>query len=236
VVQPLKAWMLEKLVPFLAYEDLQGVKPFLFYPLHFEPEVSLQVFGKPFQNQIEVVRNLALNVPVGMKVVVKEHPRSLGFRKKSYYQKLHDIPNVKLVDPFLPALQVVKESEAVAVVSGTIGFEAAVCKRPVIVLGTTPYELLPGTMVRRVRALDKVGEELSDLLETYRYDRSALERYVAALISESVPVDLYTVMFRKSGRYSPKREQTTDEEKREVDYKRLAAYFKKRVQSSKAAS
>lgn len=236
VVQPLRAWILDKSVSFLAYEEFEEVKPFLFYPLHFEPEVSLQVFGKPFQNQIEVVRNLALNVPVGMTVLVKEHPRSLGFRKKSYYQKLLDIPNVMLVDPFLPAVQVVRESEAVAVVSGTIGFEAAVCKKPVIVLGITPYELLPNTMVRRVRALDKIGEELRSLMETYRYERSALERYVEAVISESVPIDLYTVLFKKSGRYSQERDETTEEEKRAVDYKRLADYFKKRIHASKAIS
>lgn len=231
VIQPIRALAIEKTFPFLRYEELKKNKPFVFYPLHFEPEVSLQVFGRPYQNQIEVVRNLALGIPVGMLVIVKEHPRSLGFRKVSYYRKLLEIPNVKLVDPFLPAIEVVKEAKAVAVVSGTIGFEAAVCQKPVIVIGKAPYTLLPQTMVRRVNSFEKIGEEFRDLLEKYNFERSALERYVGTIISESVPVDLYTILFGKGGRFSQERNESTTEQKSEVDYKRLADYFIKRIQA-----
>jgi hypothetical protein len=229
IVQPVRAFTVQKRFRFLKREELDQTKPFLFYPLHFEPEVSLQVFGRPYQNQIEVVRNLALAVPVNMTVVVKEHPRSLGFRKLSYYRKLLEIPNVKLVDPFLPAIEVVKKSEAVAVVSGTIGFEAAVCKKPVIVLGTTAYTLLPETMVRRVHSIRKIGDQLRDLFEKYTYDRLALERYVGVIIEESVPVDLYTVLFDKRGRFSQSRQNTTIKQKKRIDYQALANYFQKRI-------
>ncbi len=40
---------------------------YAFSPLHKEPEVSLLVFGRPYLNLIEVVRNLARSLPVGMK-------------------------------------------------------------------------------------------------------------------------------------------------------------------------
>ena len=224
VIQPIRALAAEKTLPFLRHEELKRKKPFLFYPLHFEPEVSLQVFGRPYQNQIEVVRNLALGVPVGMLLIVKEHPRSLGFRKISYYRKL-------LVDPFLPAIEVVKQSEAVAVVSGTIGFEAAVCQKPVMVIGKAPYTLLPKTMVRRINSIEKIGEEFRDLLEKYNFERSAIERYVSTIIAESVPVDLYTILLGKGGRFSQERHETTIQQKREVDYQRLADYFMKRIQA-----
>jgi hypothetical protein len=230
IIQPIRAMSAEKTLPFLRYEELKKNKPFLFYPLHFEPEVSLQVFGRAYQNQIEVVRNLALGVPASMLIIVKEHPRSLGFRKVSYYRKLLEIPNVRLVDPFLPAIEVVKQSEAVAVISGTIGFEAAVCKKPVIVMGKTPYTLLPESMVRQVISIERFGVEFRDLLENYKFERSAIERYVSTIIAESVPIDLYTTLFGKLGRFSQERHEATIEHKRKVDYNRLADYFIKRIQ------
>ena len=59
-------------------------KEYAFLPLHTEPEVSLLVYAKPFVNQIEVVRYVALNLPIGMKLVVKEHPWMIGKRKINF--------------------------------------------------------------------------------------------------------------------------------------------------------
>ena len=230
VIHPVKALALHKRIPFVPRERLVQESPFVFYPLHFEPEVSLQVFGRPYQNQIEVVRNIALSVPVGTKVLVKEHPRSLGFRKSAYYRKLLEIPNVRLVEPFLPAIEVVRNAQVVVVVSGTIGLEAAVCAKPVLVLGRVPYALLPEHMVRRVSAVGDLANELENLLEGYRYERSAVEKYICAVISGSVPLDLYTLFYGKKGRYAERERDVPAEAIKEKQYADLAAYFKSRLE------
>lgn len=229
IIHPIRTYRLGKNLPFLQVEDLEKQEPFLFYPLHFEPEVSLQIFGRPFQNQIETVRQLAMSVPVKMKVIVKEHPRSLGFRKASYYKKLLDIPNVKLVDPFLPAIEIVRRANIVAVVSGTIGLEAAVCRKPLIVLGTVPYQLLPDSMVRKVNDIERLGFYIKDLLENYTFERSALERYFCSVLSDSIPLDFYTVLLRKRGRYAPTEDKGTGEQKTQSDYELLASYLKNKI-------
>ena len=234
LVHPVRTFRLGKALPFLTLNQLEKQQPFLFYPLHFEPEVSLQVFGRPFQNQIETVRNLALGLPAGMRALVKEHPRSLGFRKKSYYRKLLDIPNVSLVDPFLPAVEVVKRASIVAVVSGSIGFEAAVCGKPVIVLGNVPYQILPDSMIRKVTEPDRLGFHISDLLEHYHYDRDVIERFVCAVMEESIPVDLYTVLLGKTGRYSLGEAKGSAVKKQKADYKCLSDYIVGKVERLRA--
>ena len=232
VAQPVRAFALQSALPFLDLERLEAEAPFVFYPLHFEPEVSLQVYGKPFQNQVELVRNLSLSVPVGTRIVVKEHPRSLGFRSRSYYRKLLDMPNVRLCDPFTPAIEIVKRAAAVAVVSGTIGFEAAVVGKPVMVFGTVPYEFLPDTMVKRALDPRDLGAELAGLMAGYEYDGAALERYVCAIISQSVPADLYTALYRKGRRFQAGREDLSLDERASADYERLARYLKERIAGS----
>jgi hypothetical protein len=232
IIQPARhawvAWRLKGLL--LDQAGLAEQVPFVFYPLHFEPEVSLQVFGRPFQNQIEVVRNLALNIPAGMQVLVKEHPRALGFRPLGYYRRLLEIPNVRLVDPRLATHQVVRQANLVAVISGSTGFEAAVLGKPVIIFGTPTYAGLSSDMVRAVGSLHELGAEIRALLSGYRRDEAELERFIAAHVAGSVPVDLYSTLLAKPNRHSEGREGLSIDVRARDDLDNLTAYATRRIQ------
>jgi len=213
----------------LSYEQLGKQERFVFFPLHFEPEVSMQVVGRPYQNQIELVRNIALNLPAGMKVIVKEHPRSKGFRGLSYYRKLLEIPNVSLVKTEVPTNLVVKKSSMVAVISGSTGLEAAIIGRPVITFGVPVYNVLPNNMVRHITDLNNLSWEIKDLFKHYKKDDEKLEKYICAVIKGSVPVDLYTVLLGKSDRFNASG-HIDDKGKREVEeYDALSSYFNLRI-------
>lgn len=214
----------------LNYKELDQHGPFVFYPLHFEPEVSIQVTGRPYQNQIELIRNIALNLPAGMKVLVKEHPRSKGFRSMSYYRKLLEMPNVRMVDISIPTNIVVKHASLVSVISGSTGLEAAIIGRPVLTFGLPPYNVLPSSMVRHVKDLNRLGWEIKDLLKSYLKDEKKLERYISAFIKGSAPVDLYTVLLSKSGRLKVRDNQVTEIDSETEEYKVLSNYFNKRIQ------
>ena len=237
-IQPLKAAytslrLRDKLI---SQGQLTDQPRFAFYPLHFEPEVSVQVLGRPFQNQIEVVRNLALSLPAGMKLLVKEHPRALGFRPLGYYRKLVEIPNVCLVDPRLATHQVICHAALVAVISGSTGFEAAVLGKPVIIFGLPTYGNLPLNMVRQITSLHQLGNEIRDLLAEFHTEEAVLERFVAGHIAGAVPVDLYSVLLAKRGRHSERREGVSYEEQRRQDYRALADYCASRINAEVARS
>ena len=40
-------------------------EPYLVYPMHFEPEVAIQFYGPSYLNQIELIRTIAMNIPIG---------------------------------------------------------------------------------------------------------------------------------------------------------------------------
>jgi hypothetical protein len=227
-IQPLKALIIEKKLrrneKYLEYHELSAIGEFIFFPLHFEPEVSLQVFGRHYQNQIELVRNIAMSAPVEIKVVVKEHPRSIGYRPFSYYRKLLEIPNVYLADPFIKANNIVQNCTLVSVIAGSIGLEAAILQKPVITFGEVPYNVLPKTMVRPIKDLSSIGGQIIDLKKNYKYCQKSLEKYIYSFVKGSVPLDFYTAFLSKKNRYSENADNLGDNQRIQGGYDRLVNY------------
>lgn len=131
--------------------DALPQRPFVFFPLHYEPEANLLVHGSYFENQLEVVRNLARSLPVGWDLVVKEHPQMRGRRDLGFYRRLRRVPNVRLVPAAVRSNVLIKHARMVAVISGTPGLEASLLGKPVIMFGDFPWDYAP--TVHRVRAL-----------------------------------------------------------------------------------
>ena len=57
-----------------------------------------------------------------------------------------------------------------------------------------------------------------------------MERYIAATATGSVPVDLYTVLLGKPGRMREGRDELSEEQRRQEDYRRLAEYCRSRIE------
>ena len=180
--------------------DEIGELPYVFYPMHSEPEVALSVYGREHPNQIETIRRIAQSIPLSWKLVVKEHPRSISFRTQSYYEKLVDIPNLVFADPDTRPFFWNKKSRAVVTVSGFAGFEAAMTGIPVVVLGDASFSLLPKTMLRTGKNMGDFAIELKSLLRDHVRSESHLLAYIMANMQVGVDVNLYSDLLAKSGR------------------------------------
>jgi hypothetical protein len=202
---------------YLQADELKRTR-YCFYPLHTEPEVSLLVYGRPFLNQVEIIRTLALSLPVDMVLVVKEHPWMVGKRTMDAYRKLLDIPRVRLVSPAMDARGLIAGAALVAVVTGSIALEAAILGKPVITFGECPYNALPETMVRRCKDLRHLPDLLHSMLEQYRNDEAALEAYLAAVYATSESVNLYSVLLEKKGVHQERTGDFAAEARKLADY------------------
>lgn len=181
---------------YVSNESLKKLR-YVFFPLHTEPEVSLLVYGRPYVNQIEVIRMLAMSLPVDTFLVVKEHPWMVGKRSMNAYKKILNIPRVLFADPKLEARTLIKESDMVAVITGSVALEAAMLGKPVMTFGDCPYNLLPDTMVKRCNDPRYLHNIVRNLLNNYKYDSVALENYVASVFETSVSANLYSVLLDK---------------------------------------
>lgn len=198
---------------------------YAFFPLHTEPEVTVSVYSKPYLNQIEAIRLLSHNLPIGMSLIVKEHPWSIGKRPLGYYEKILSIPNVRLALPSLTSRELVSHSKLVAVIAGSIGYEGLILRKPTIVLSHTPYNFLSSTMLHVCHDPFQLGREINRALYYHQHDEESLKTYIATTMDLSVPVDMYSCLLRRDNSISW--EGTTNTDKRSQHIIKLTNYLMK---------
>ncbi len=208
---------------FKSIDELKKVH-YAFFPLHLEPEISLLIYSRPYLNQIEVIRWFALSLPVGWKLVIKDHPKNPFYRKQGYFKKLFEIPNLLMVAPDTSTYELIHHSQAVLTISGFIGFEAVCQAKPVLAIGRTSFEFLPTSMYRRVKDPQKIAEELYDLMHNFKHDESALKLFIKSVIRSSIRFDWYTIgKSLRTGKYK-NIDKYSDKKGLTEKFDRLASY------------
>ena len=150
---------------FFKYDNLDDIGKYAYFPLSVQPELSTNLWAPIFTNLFELIRQIAISLPSGMPLVVKEHPLMLGRRSVKYYRKLQLLPNVKVINPHILTNDIInkKNCDLVTVVSGTSGFEASLLGKKVIQFSDTFYKVLPN--VKILTDLTKFTEEYKKLSE-----------------------------------------------------------------------
>ncbi|MCP8686261.1 capsular biosynthesis protein [Marinobacterium sedimentorum] len=144
--------------------------PYIYFPLHFQPERSTCPDGGWFVDQRLAIANLSAVLPAGWKIYVREHPASFiatshagrghMLRPKGFYDDLVALGNVELVGMGVDPFSLTDNAKAVATVTGTAGWESVVRGRPALVFGAPWYRDCPG-----VYHADVGAEELSRIIE-----------------------------------------------------------------------
>jgi hypothetical protein len=174
--------------------------PFVLFPLNSEPEIAISVYNRYRRNQIEVARDIAESLPMGMKLVVKEHPRSWGQRPVGYYRRLAQIPNLLIAPADVPVREFITRAAAVVVLSSFVGLEAVLAGKPVLTLGANLYDFLPRPLIWTVAAASELPAALAAALAASPADTAVLEDFFSAVHAGSVPANLYAGMLGKAGR------------------------------------
>lgn len=170
-------------------EALEGT-PFIYYPLHTEPEQSLGQISPEFFFQLTAIAALSRDLPAGFKLAVKDVPMGCGRRPDNFYDQILRLKNVVILNLSVPGPEVVRRAVGVATIAGTGGLEAALMGKPVISFGRhNPYNFLPHVMV--VKDLSDlpafVRKMVGDEVDTARA-RGDAERYIEAI--EAVSFDM----------------------------------------------
>ncbi len=142
-------------------------KPFLYFPLHQEPERSLLIAAPKFTNQIKTIKEIMKNIPDNYELYVKEHPTqgpSRNWREISFYQEIIDMPNVKLFHPYFDAKILFQNSDLVISVGGTSSFEAAFFAKPSIIFADLSYSKIP--TIKKLNSYDELKSGIIDSLKS----------------------------------------------------------------------
>jgi Capsule polysaccharide biosynthesis protein len=186
----------------VSLKSLAG-KRFVYFPLHKEPEFSLQLMSPEYFNQHSAIVSLSRDLPAGVLLAIKENVFSLGRRPASFYAQVADLKNTVFLDVRERGIDVAQQSDAVVSITGTAGFEAAVFGKPVITFGRhNMYSLLDHCMT----VVDEA--ELRGYLERALngdIDREKAEsdgaRFLAAVVKSSFDMQDWGVVGEGKSKY-----------------------------------
>ncbi len=154
-------------------------RPFVYFPLQLQPEMTTSSLGGRYRDQLLAIERLAEILPEGHKIYVKENPKQTGkMRSPLFFHRLERIKQVELMPSHANSQTLLAHAEAVANVSGTVGWEAVSAGKPVLCFGATWWAEAPG--VTRYRP----GISFDEIIAN-RPERAALERFTGVLQARS---------------------------------------------------
>lgn len=122
--------------------DLIKERDYIFMPLHFQPEASSAPLGGIFADQSKIISAILSELPKNYLLIVKPH-KLLGGHRQFYQRYKHD-DRVKFVHASTESSVLMRNSQAVVTISGTLGWEAVLNSVPVLVFGSCFYQNAPG--------------------------------------------------------------------------------------------
>lgn len=179
-------WSNTKLRP--KFDEPDYKEDYAFYALTCEPEISLWMQAPYFSDQAWMAEAIARSLPLNYKLYIKEHPAMVGYRHPSFYKKIKKFPNIKLIDTGIDAMPIVKSAKLVVTITGTVGLEATILKKPVITFGLVNYNVMP--QIYQCRTPDDLPHIIKKALETHEHDEKQLIDFISALFEDSFQTDL----------------------------------------------
>jgi hypothetical protein len=117
--------------------------PYVLFGLHMQPESSIDVWAPFVSNQMWVIELLSRSIPPTHKLLVKIHKSDISNYSRSAFDRMRAFPGVELVRPTADSRDFIEKADLVVAIQGTMGLEAALLGRPVIMLGDSPVTVFP---------------------------------------------------------------------------------------------
>ena len=166
------------------YDELSPNRPFVYFPLHVTDDYKIKRVIPHCVDQASIIEQVADALPAGHDLVLKEHPMSLGRNSIMLLRRLRKRSNVRLVSPYTSTHELVQRSEAVAVISSTVGLEALLYDKPVLTIGD-PYYAGYGVTLD-LGSFAEIRARVPELLG-FRPDPELIRRFLHAAMRSCYP-------------------------------------------------
>ena len=153
-------------------------RKFVYFPLHFQPEKNATAWGGVYLDQVLAVERLSQLIPRDWSIYVKENPRQQGaYRNPLFFARLKQIPNTIILPKEADTFEMIKRSQFIATITGTVAFEAITGGKNALMFGWGAwFQNLPGVYHYN----DQM--DINDLVNN-TIDHSQLEQNIAKLLN-----------------------------------------------------
>ena len=171
----------------MLFDEPCATERYLLYPLHFQPEATTLVQAPLYLDQVALLHDLSRSLPIGYHLYVKEHLSSRGRRPLGFYRAIRRIPMVRLLGPDQDTWSLIRNASAIAVITGTMGWEGLLFGKPVVTFGNVWFDVLPQVFRARDVPKDQWFELLQRVMTAPASDRTPLLALIVAMFRRSYP-------------------------------------------------
>lgn len=164
-------------------DNLPAGKEVVFFPLHQEPEATLNYMSEFYANQVATIENILKCLSNNQVLAVKEHPVDKGslLRKKflnlkKQYSALYYFPAE------IHGRQIMKVANRIITLTSTVGWEAIVTGKTVYVLGEIFYDNLDG--IPKINDFNDLKRELRNAPANDRVSIEYLTTFIAIMTEQ----------------------------------------------------
>jgi hypothetical protein len=159
-------------------------KKYIIFGFHKQPEASIDVCGRYFENQFEIVINLWRQLPPNWYLVLKEHSNAIGDRSSYFFKKLLKYPRIILVSDREDSHNLIRHAQLVATNTGTMALEAALLNIPSITLSKVFFNRLNYCRYCNWTDLEQYTS-ITDLIDEIKKKGNNIEAYTNYIMSNS---------------------------------------------------
>ena len=167
-------------------------RKYIYIPLNYQPERTTSPQGGIFVDQLLMIEMLSYSIPDDWVIYVKEHPTQwmprgtiyFSYRYKGYYEAVSKLKNVKIIPIDVDTYTAINNSQAVATVTGTAGWEAVLRSKPAIVFGYPWYQHCHG--VFSVNDVELCKRAIKEIKNGFSVNQKEVVNYLAGLSKASI--------------------------------------------------
>ena len=165
---------------------------YIYVPLNYQPERTTSPQGGVFVDQLLMIEILSYSVPDDWVIYVKEHPTQwmprgtiyFSYRYRGYYKSISKLKNVKIIPVGVDTYKAINNSQAVATVTGTAGWEAVLRSKPAVVFGYPWYQHCHG--VFSVNDVELCKRAIKEIKNGFSVNQNEIINYLAGLSKASM--------------------------------------------------
>tara|TARA_B100000242_G_C43052386_1_gene491803 strand:+ start:873 stop:2282 length:1410 start_codon:yes stop_codon:yes gene_type:complete len=158
---------------------------FAYYPIAMSPESMIDTWAIFYQDQIALLKQIALALPLDTKLVVKLHFSDPDSYSRKQLSSLSKISGVLIADPLSNSRKFLENSSLVFGITGTSCLEASLLGKPTIIFGDTPYLKFPNS--ERAKKPDELYTQIKTLMKKQSPTKKDIEHAFKKFANRYMP-------------------------------------------------
>ncbi|WP_275628928.1 hypothetical protein [Pseudomonas sp. 273] len=161
---------LYRFIPRKKFDESIRNEKYVLLTLHKQPEASIDVIGRYYEDQEANITNISRSLPDNWKLLIKEHTNAIGDRSIFFFTRLLRDPAIVLIDENESSLNIIENAQLVITVSGTVAYEAAMKGIPSATFADTFFNKLG--LCKKLTLEDLRNSDIPELIEHIKESES----------------------------------------------------------------